>query len=98
MSQPDYFAAGPLQLKQPLQPDMNSADVKHAQILLKGLGFDPGRADGYFSKTMKKPFWRFKAGTNLIKQRSLIKDSGKMNQLMNEQKSDEKMIYSCKWR
>lgn len=73
VSQPDYFAAGPLQLKQPLQPDMNSADVKHAQILLKGLGFDLGRADGYFSKTMKKPFWRFKTGTSLIKQRSLIK-------------------------
>ena len=96
MSQPDYFAAV-LQLKQPLQPDMNSADVKHAQILLKAR-LRPGRADGYFSKTMKKPFWRFKTGTSLIKQRSLIKDSGKMNQLMNEQKSDEKMIYSCKWR
>lgn len=44
------FAAGPLQLKQPLQPDMNSADVKHAQILLKGLGFDPAERTAISAK------------------------------------------------
>lgn len=91
VSQPDYFAAGPLQLKQPLQPDMNSADVKHAQILLKGLGFDPGRADGYFSKTMKKAVLAFQDRYKLDKTAVIDKKTvEKMNQLMNEKKSDEK--------
>lgn len=91
VSQPDYFAAGPLQLKQPLQPDMNSADVKHAQILLKGLGFDPGRADGYFSKTMKKAVLAFQDRYKLDKTAVIDKKTAeKMNQLMNEKKSDEK--------
>ncbi|MCP6682218.1 carboxy-terminal processing protease CtpB [Bacillus nakamurai] len=91
MSQPEYFSAGPLQLKQPLQPDMNNADVKHAQILLKGLSFDPGRADGYFSKTMKKAVLAFQDRYKLDKTAVIDKNTAeKMNQLINEKKSDEK--------
>lgn len=68
IKRPDYFSAGPLRLKEPLKADMNNEDVKHAQVLLKGLGFDPSREDGYFSKEMKKRFWPFRIKTSSLKQ------------------------------
>ncbi|CAM2936281.1 S41 family peptidase [Paenibacillus sediminis] len=49
--QPDYFSVSPINKdKTPLKYDMTSDDVKSAQIMLDGLGFKPGRKDGYFDK------------------------------------------------
>lgn len=64
VAQPAYFSVGPVQLKEPLKPDMNNNEIKRAQHLLKGLGFVPGREDGYYSKGTKKPSWRFRLKTS----------------------------------
>ena len=48
--QPEIFQTHPLQVDQPLELDMNNEQVKNAQEILNGLGFVPGRSDGYFSK------------------------------------------------
>ncbi|MEH7290439.1 S41 family peptidase [Priestia megaterium] len=51
VKQPDYYYANPIQVdKKPLTRDMTGDQVKNAQVMLKGLGFEPGRTDGYFSK------------------------------------------------
>ncbi len=52
VKQPDYFYSNPIQLEEgkSLEADMNNEKVKNAQLMLKGLGFEPGREDGYFSK------------------------------------------------
>lgn len=47
--QPEYFYANPIQFEKELTQNMNNEKIKNAQIMLKGLGFDPGREDGYFS-------------------------------------------------
>ncbi|MEH7225102.1 S41 family peptidase [Bacillus sp. JJ1566] len=47
--QPEYFYANPIQFEKELTQNMNNDKIKNAQIMLKGLGFDPGREDGYFS-------------------------------------------------
>ncbi|WP_110112505.1 S41 family peptidase [Bacillus sp. CGMCC 1.16541] len=51
VNQPDYYYANPIQVeeKKALTRDMNDNQVKNAQVMLKGLGFEPGREDGYFS-------------------------------------------------
>lgn len=49
MKQPAIFHTHPLQVEKPLEEDMNNEQVKNAQGILKGLGFVPGRTDGYFS-------------------------------------------------
>ncbi|MEH7235846.1 S41 family peptidase [Bacillus sp. JJ1562] len=49
VKQPDYFYANPIQFEKELTQNMNNEKIKNAQIMLKGLGFDPGREDGYFS-------------------------------------------------
>jgi carboxyl-terminal processing protease len=50
IKQPAIFATHPIQVEKTLEEDMNSEQVKNAQEVLAGLGFAPGRTDGYFSK------------------------------------------------
>lgn len=51
IAQPDIFRMHPLQIEKPLEKDTNSEQVKNAQLILRSLGFEPGRLDGYFSET-----------------------------------------------
>jgi carboxyl-terminal processing protease len=50
VNQPELFKLHPLNLEKPLEKDMNNEQVKNAQGMLDGLGFSPGRKDGYFSR------------------------------------------------
>ena len=50
MKQPDYYHATPIQIEKTLSYNANDVQVKHAQEMLKSLGYVPGREDGYFSK------------------------------------------------
>lgn len=89
--QPDYFTAGPLQLKEPLQRDMNNEEVRQAQTLLKGLSFDPGRVDGYFDEETKKAVLAFQSTYNLDKSGVIdLKTAEMMNKMVDEVKSYEK--------
>ncbi|MGM0843828.1 MAG: S41 family peptidase [Bacillota bacterium] len=51
VKQPSYFYAHPLQAEKPLVREMNNEQVKNAQQMLEGLGYKPGRSDGYFNGT-----------------------------------------------
>ena len=48
--QPEYFRVAPMSKKTVLKFDMVADDVRHMQVMLAGLGYDPGRKDGYFSE------------------------------------------------
>ncbi len=50
VKQPDYYYATPIQIEKTLSYNDNDEQVKHAQEMLKSLGYEPGREDGYFSK------------------------------------------------
>lgn len=50
VSQPSMYRTHPLSIEKPLKKDMNNEQVKNAQEILAGLGFSPGRKDGYFSE------------------------------------------------
>ncbi|SFC96871.1 carboxyl-terminal processing protease [Bacillus sp. 491mf] len=50
VKQPDYYHATPIQVEKTLSYNDNDEQVKHAQEMLKSLGYEPGRGDGYFSK------------------------------------------------
>lgn len=67
VKQPDYFYANPINMEEDeeLAIDTNSEKVKNVQVMLKGLGFDPGREDGYFSKETEDAVKSFQAENNL---------------------------------
>lgn len=49
VAQSDLYHTHPLQITEALEKDMNNEQIKNAQQMLKALGLDPGREDGYFN-------------------------------------------------
>ncbi|MRN54316.1 S41 family peptidase [Paenibacillus monticola] len=65
VAQPDYFSVAPINKTAILQYNMNSADVKSAQTMLDGLGYKPGRKDGYFDVGTKNSVKKFQSTAKL---------------------------------
>ncbi|MFB1051336.1 S41 family peptidase [Paraliobacillus sp. JSM ZJ581] len=53
VEQPDYFYANPIQVEETFTYNDSDENIKNAQVILKGLGYDPGRVDGYFNEQTK---------------------------------------------
>lgn len=84
VKQPDYFYVAPLNIEETLKFDMMGEQIKNAQIMLKGLGLEPGRVDGYFGEQMKKAVIAFQRTNNLT-------DSGEIDE-KTAQALQEKII------
>ncbi|MGM9987342.1 MAG: S41 family peptidase [Bacillaceae bacterium] len=65
VKQPAYYNALPIDVKEPLKYDDNNAQVKNAQVMLDGLGYKPGRTDGYFSKETENAVKAFQQQNNV---------------------------------
>ncbi|MFV2046321.1 S41 family peptidase [Metabacillus litoralis] len=65
VEQPALYQASPLQIEKALTFDMNNDQIKTAQLALKGLGFEPGREDGYFSKATENAVKAFQQTNEL---------------------------------
>lgn len=65
VSQPDYFSVAPINKKGTYKFDMLGEDIKSAQTMLDGVGFDPGRKDGYFDKKTEAALEKFQAAKGL---------------------------------
>ena len=94
VKQTDLFHTHPIQLEEPLEKDMNNEQVKNAQIILKGLGYEPGRTDGYFNESTEITVRAFQ-------QENQLKIDGKIDEqtaakleqaVINELKKEEKDI------
>lgn len=67
IDEPDYFFTTPLNLKdnQVLKYNSTSDQIADAQKMLKGIGFDPGRVDGYFDQGTQTAVTAFQKTNNL---------------------------------
>jgi carboxyl-terminal processing protease len=65
VEQPEFFHVAPLHVEKPFTYDMNDEQIANAQKMLKGLGFDPGRTDGYFSKETETAVKAFQKANKL---------------------------------
>ncbi|MNC35101.1 Carboxy-terminal processing protease CtpB precursor [compost metagenome] len=65
VAQPDYFSVAPINKSVTLQYNMNNSDVKSAQTMLDGLGYKPGRKDGYFDAGTKDAVKKFQSASKL---------------------------------
>lgn len=65
IKQPDYYYATPIQFQSALSYNMNNDQVKSAQALLKDLGFEPGRTDGYFSQETETAVKAFQQSSSI---------------------------------
>lgn len=65
VSQPDYFSVAPINKEKTYKFDMLGEDIKSAQTMLSGVGYDPGRKDGYFDKKTEAALEKFQAAKGL---------------------------------
>lgn len=65
VDQPGYFSVAPINKEKSYKFDMVSVDVKNAQEMLVGLGYDPGREDGYFDKSTENAVKKFQSANGL---------------------------------
>lgn len=65
VEQPAYYHVMPFSKKNELSADANSDEVKSLQVMLEGLGYQPGRADGYFSQQTAEALKQYQQGHSL---------------------------------
>jgi carboxyl-terminal processing protease len=91
VEQPAYFKAAPMSKKTTLKFDMTNEDVKNLQIMLEGLGLDPGRTDGYFSEKTAEAVRRFQEANGLPANGEVdVKTAEKIEEAITKQIRDPK--------
>ncbi|KHE69390.1 S41 family peptidase [Halobacillus sp. BBL2006] len=65
VKQPEYFYTNPVEIKEPLKQNDNNEKIKNIQEMLEGLGYDPGRTDGYYSEETKSAVEAFQSDEGL---------------------------------
>lgn len=75
VKQPDYFYVPPLFIEEPLTIEMMNEQIKSAQTMLKGVGFEPGRTDGFFDGQTEKAVKAFQQSNGLEPTGQIDKDT-----------------------
>ncbi|MNJ47835.1 Carboxy-terminal processing protease CtpB precursor [compost metagenome] len=96
ISQPDYFSVAPINKEKTYKYDMLGEDVKSAQVMLKGLGFDPGRVDGYFDTNTERALKQFQGANELeangvLEAKTAEKLESKLIELIRDPKNDAQL-------
>ncbi|MFS0865019.1 S41 family peptidase [Fredinandcohnia sp. 179-A 10B2 NHS] len=94
--QPEFFYANPIQFESELALNMNNEKIKNAQVMLKGLGFDPGRVDGYFSEETVKAVKAFQVANDLeetgkIDEKTAARLETKVIEAIRDDKNDQQL-------
>lgn len=102
VNQPEIYRTHPLNLEKPLKRDMNNEQVKNAQEMLDGLGFSPGRKDGYFNEeteTAVKAFQQMKklAGTGMIDEKTASSLMESVMEELRKEKNDLQLQTALKY-
>ncbi|KEZ48733.1 S41 family peptidase [Metabacillus indicus] len=91
VAQPKHLTSPPIQLEKPLALDMNDEQIKVAQVLLKGLGYDTGREDGYYGKKMADAVKTFQKKHSLKQSGTIdIATANEINEQISKQRTDGK--------
>lgn len=65
VDQPEYYYTNPIVLEEPLKYDQSDFAIENMQIMLKGIGYDTGREDGYFNKKTEEALKAFQSDHDL---------------------------------
>ncbi|MCP3031406.1 peptidoglycan-binding protein [Halobacillus sp. A1] len=86
VKQPEYFYTNPVEIEEELSYDDNAEQIENVQIMLEGLGYEPGRTDGYFSKETEAAVSEFQADQGLETSGKVNEETGgKIQELIIEQ-------------
>ncbi|WP_431804215.1 S41 family peptidase [Halobacillus andaensis] len=90
VEQPEYFYTNPVEIEETLSYDENNEQIENVQIMLEGLGYDPGRTDGYFSKETQDAVSEFQASEGMKETGEVNEETGgKIQELIVEEVRSE---------
>ncbi|MFD1020327.1 S41 family peptidase [Thalassobacillus hwangdonensis] len=94
--QPEHFYTNPVSIEEPFEYDDNHEKIKNLQVMLEGLGYDPGRTDGYFSKATEQAVKKFQSENDLTASGKLDQETGgkieeKVIESVRDDKNDKQM-------
>ncbi|GGF31442.1 carboxy-terminal processing protease CtpB [Halobacillus andaensis] len=86
VEQPEYFYTNPVEIEETLKFDDNKEQVENVQVMLEGLGYEPGRTDGYFSEATEAAVSKFQAEEGLSQTGEVDEETGgKLQELIVEE-------------
>ncbi|GAA5346369.1 S41 family peptidase [Planifilum fimeticola] len=90
---PAYARATPPMPDKPLKRDMASTEVRNLQLILDGMGYPPGRTDGYFSEQTELAVKAFQKTRKLpvsgqVDQKTALKLQEEFLKLLRDPESD----------
>lgn len=90
---PSYYEATPPSSEETWEKDDNSEQIRGAQLILKGLGYDVDRTDGYFSEETKQTVLEFQRDhelkeTGQIDQQTALRVQQKLIDLIRDPEQD----------
>lgn len=96
VKQPDYYFTNPVQVEEPITYNHTGDKVKNIQLMLEGLGYQPGRTDGYFNKETEEAVKRFQTDNDLkvtgeINEKTAAKIESKIVKQIRAGKDDKQM-------
>jgi len=65
VKQPAYFYVNPIQVEETYSYNDSDDNIASTQIMLKGLGYNPNREDGYFNRTTQTALEQYQADNGL---------------------------------
>lgn len=90
VKQPAYFNVEPLAVVSPLKKDMNNKQIETVQEMLVGLGFEPGRNDGYFNEQTEQAVKAFQRVAKLpVTGRVTQKTATRLQEMIAKKITDE---------
>ncbi|MEC2071235.1 S41 family peptidase [Alkalihalophilus marmarensis] len=90
VKQPDYFYSAPLTGDETLTLDMMNEQIRSAQTMLKGLGHEPGRTDGYYDEQTEQAVRAFQKAQGLSETGDIDEETaGTLQQLIVDEVRDE---------
>ncbi|SEN70125.1 carboxyl-terminal processing protease [Amphibacillus marinus] len=81
VAQPDYYYTAPIQLEETLVVDNSDDNIAFAQTMLKGLGYEIDREDGYFNEVTEQAVARFQIDQDLPETGELDQNTADLLQL-----------------
>ncbi|GAA5417205.1 carboxy-terminal processing protease CtpB [Paraliobacillus ryukyuensis] len=80
VEQPAYFYANPIQVEKSFTYNDSNDNIGNAQVMLEGLGYEPAREDGYFSKETQTAIKQFQSDNDLKANGELNKETAELIQ------------------
>ncbi|WP_166246377.1 S41 family peptidase [Paenibacillus turpanensis] len=101
VEQPEFFFVSPLPENPNLKLDANSEEVRSLQQMLQGIGYNPGREDGYFHKQTEEAVRRFQSkeglpATGVVDQATAKKLQERVIEAIRDPKNDTQLNEAIK--